>query len=245
MAQEKSENSVLFSLRELRDIEQTRVRSEEEQRLHNQEAERRRVEDERRRVEDERRRRDEEERMQFEQLERQRRDEELRLQEAERRARIEAEANLEQQRMAHEMELRRHEISKKRPTWLLAVIGVLVVLGGGAGVLGYQANEKSKAQEARAIIAQKELAALQMQQAELNAEIEKLNNQIGDAQAKLATASTAEEKAAAQQELASLNAEAKRKKDRKKAVDSKSSEVKTGGRKIEMSEACRKNPLDC
>jgi cell division protein FtsB len=245
MAQEKSENSVLFSLRELRDIEQTRVRSEEEQRLHNQEAERRRIEDERRRVEDERRRREEEERMQFEQLERQRRDEELRLQEAERRARIEAEASLEQQRLAHEMELRRHEISKKRPTWLLAVVGVLVVLGAGAGVLGYQANEKSKAQEARAIIAQKELAALQMQQAELNAEIEKLNQQIGDAQAKLATASTAEERVAAQQELANLNAEAKKKRDRKKAVDSKSSEVKTGGRKIEMSEACRKNPLDC
>ena len=245
MAQEKSENSVLFSLRELRDIEQTRVRSEEEQRLHNQEAERRRIDDERRRVEDERRRREEEERMQFEQLERQRREEDLRLQEAERRARIEAEANLEQQRMAHEMELRRHEISKKRPTWLLAVIGVLVVLGAGAGVLGYQANEKSKAQEARAIIAQKELAALQMQQAELNAEINKLNQQIGDAQAKLATATTAEEKEAAQQELANLNAEAKRKKDRKKQVDSKSNDVKAGGRKIEMSEACRKNPLDC
>lgn len=245
MAQEKSENSVLFSLRELRDIEQTRVRSEEEQRLHNQEAERRRIEDERRRVEDERRRREEEERMQFEQLERQRREEELRLQEAERRARIEAEANLEQQRLAHEMELRRHEISKKRPTWLLAVVGVLVVLGAGAGVLGYQAYEKGKVQEELAKQKDRELAELQQQQIALNAEIEKLNQQIGDAQAKLASASTAEERAAAQQELANLNAEAKKKRDRKKQVDSKSSDVKTGGRKIEISEACRKNPLDC
>jgi cell division protein FtsB len=245
MAQEKSENSVLFSLRELRDIEQTRVRSEEEQRLHNQEAERRRIEDERRRVEDERRRREEEERMQFEQLERQRREEDLRLQEAERRARIEAETSLEQQRLAHEMELRRHEISKKRPTWLLAVVGVLVVLGGGLGVWGYQTYQERQAAQAQAQASAKALAELEQQRIALEAEIGNLNQQIGDAQAKLATASTAEERAAAQQELANLNAEAKKKRDRKKQVDSKSSEVKTGGRKIEMTEACRKNPLDC
>lgn len=243
MAQENRENSVLFSLRELRDIEQTRVRSEEQQRIEAQEAERRRIEDERRRVEDEHRRREEEERMRLEEIERQRREEMLRLQEAERRAQIEAQAALEQQRMAHEMELRRQEISKKRPTWLLAVVGVLVVLGGGLGVWGYQAYQEGQIKAEQIKQRERELAELQQQQVALAAEIEKLNQQIEDAQTKLAAATTAEEKAAAQQQLDSLRAEAKAKRNRKKEVDDRSKQ--TGGRKIEISEACRKNPLDC
>jgi cell division protein FtsB len=243
MAQENRENSVLFSLRELRDIEHTRVRSEEEQRLQVQEDERRRIDDERRRVESERQRREQEERMRFDELERQRREESLRLQESENRARIEAQAALEQQRMAHEMDLRRHELNKKRPTWLLAVVGVLVVAGGSLGVWGYQTYQAREQAKADAVIASKQLEELRQQQLALEAEIEKLNQQIGDAQTLLAAATTAEEKAAAQQQLDNLRAEATRKTRRKKEVDSA---TKPGGKiKIEMTEACRKNPLDC
>jgi cell division protein FtsB len=245
MAQENRENSVLFSLRELRDIEHTRVRSEEEQRLQVQEDERRRVDDERRRVEAERQRREQEERMRFDELERQRREEGLRLQEAERRAQIEAQAQLEQQRLAHEMELRRHEISKKRPTWLLAVVGVLVVLGGGLGVWGYQTYQERQAAQALAVEKERALADLERQRLELEAEIDKLNKEMEDAQTKLAAATTAAERDAAQKQLDTLRAEATRKqRDRKKVVDNASKQG-SGGRKIEMSEACRKNPLDC
>ena len=145
------------------------------------------------------------------------------------------------------MELRRHEISKKRPTWLLAVVGVLVVLGGGLGFWGYRTYQERQAAQAQAQASAKALAELEQQRILLETEIEKLNTQITEAQEKLAKASTAEERAAAQQELASLNAEAKRKRDRKKQVDSKSDAAKSGGggKRIEMSEACRKNPLDC
>lgn len=244
MAQEKQENSVLFSLRELRDIEQTRVRSEEEQRVQAQEDERRRIDEQRRQAEAEQQRREQEERMRFEELERQRREEGLRLQEAEQRARIEAQAALEQQRMAHEMDLRRQELSKKRPTGLLAVVGILVVLGGGLGVWGYQSYQEGQVKAQQIKDRERELAELQQQQMALAAEIEKLNQQMLEAQTKVAAATTAEEKAAAQQQLDSLRAEATRKSNRKREVD-KASKQSDGKRKIEISDACRNNPLDC
>jgi hypothetical protein len=244
MLQENRENSVLVSLRELRTIEDTRVRSEEEQRLQARADERRRIEEERRRVEAERERREHEERQRLEELERQRREEALRLQEAEQRARIQAQAALEQQRLAQEMELRRHEISKKRPTWLLAVVGVLVVLGGGLGVWGYQTYQAGQQARDHARLASQQLEEQRQQLLALAAEIETLNQQIGDAETRLAKATTADEKAAAQKRLDNLNAEAARKRNRKRAVED-AGKPNGDKRTIEMSKACRNLPLGC
>jgi trichohyalin len=238
MLLENRENSVLSSLRELRDIEHTRVRSEQEQRLQAREDERQRIKEERRQVEAERRRREQEERMRLDDLERQRREQALRLQEAEQRARIAAQAALEQQRLAQEMELRRHELNKKRPTWLLAMVGVLVVLGGALGVWGYRtAGERERAE----ILAR-----------EREAEIDALETRMKEVQARLAAATTAEARAAARQQLATarqqlddLRVEPRpRPRGSRKAGDP-ATRPGDGERKIEISDACRKLPLGC
>ena len=115
---ERRENSVLFSLNELRNIESDRVRGEEEAERARIEAERRAREDEIRRAKEaeEAKRRAEEDRVRrdIEEKERIVRENELRLKESERRAQIEAAAKLEQARI--EAEARARIEGKKFPT---------------------------------------------------------------------------------------------------------------------------------
>ena len=132
MAQsDKKESSVLFSLRELRSIEETRVKEEEDAVKAAEEA---RI---RAKIDEERRGREAEEakvrahedaaRREREGIEQRQREDAVRVQEAEARARAEQMAQLEAQRLQHEMELRRREVEKKRPTWLLITVGAAVV----------------------------------------------------------------------------------------------------------------------
>src|SRR5215831_13345813 len=159
MAQpEKRENSVLFSLRELRQIEEKRVEEEETAARSAEEA---RI---RAKMDEERRKREEEEakvravedaeRQVRDAQERRVREEQLRLQESEARARVEAQAQLDAQRLNHEMELRRHEISKKRPVGLLVAAGVLLLAIVGLGIFLYEKNEENARVEREKIAAQ-------------------------------------------------------------------------------------------
>jgi hypothetical protein len=148
---ERRENSVLFSLRELRTIEEDRIRGEEE-------AERQRIEAERRaREEEERRRREAEEakvraeqdRVRREQDERERlvREERMRLQEAERHAQIEAAARLEQTRI--EAEARARMDAKKFPIGAVVggVVGLVALAGIVMGILVHNHNEELRQQQ--------------------------------------------------------------------------------------------------
>jgi hypothetical protein len=132
MAQpEKRENSVLFSLRELRQIEENRVQEEEQahrsaeeaRRAAAEEAERRRREAEEAKIREERDAQLAIERAR-ENAERERR---MQVEAAEAQERARQQAALEQQRLQQEMELRRAEVAKKRPTWMLVVTGMAVV----------------------------------------------------------------------------------------------------------------------
>ena len=133
MAQpEKRENSVLFSLRELRQIEENRVQEEEQAHRSAEESRRMAAEDAERR-----RREAEEAKVRAErdallEIERTRENAEraarMRVESAEAAERQRQQAALEQQRLHQEMELRRAEVAKTRPTWMVAVtIGALVV----------------------------------------------------------------------------------------------------------------------
>ena len=248
MSQENRENSVLFSLRELRDIEQNRIQDEEDARTQAEEAEQMRLQAERQRAEAERQRLEDEERQRVEEIERQRREEQFRLEEAERRARIEAEAAIEQQRLEQEMALRRQEISKKRPTWLLGVAGVLFLCIIGGGVWGYQTYQEREKAAADKVAAERDAEESRQRQLALEAEIAELSKQIEDAQQKLAAATTEEARAAARAELDNLRNEANRKRDARKRNPRKRGRdnAKPGtGRQIQISDKCRKNPLDC
>ncbi len=257
MAQpEKRENSVLFSLRELRQIEEKRV---EEEVSAERSAEEARI---RAKMEDDRRKREEEEakvRAQ-EDAERRIRDEhdskiraeQHRLQEAETRARVDAQANLDAQRLQHEMELRRHEVSKKRPVGLMVVAGVLLLAIGGLGIFLYQKNQEANEKDAK--IAQLKadqqrsddaLAALQTQLTDLNGQLSDLNKNIDKATSALADAQNDADRQKARDNLASLQ---KRREAIADQVAAKSKEQAAKAKenaKIKLNQKCLDNPLGC
>ncbi|MBK9031650.1 MAG: hypothetical protein IPL61_10000 [Myxococcales bacterium] len=184
MAQpEKRENSVLFSLRELRTIEESRVKEEESAAVEVEQARiRARLEAERRVKEEEDakvRAAEEAARHEREMTEMRLREEQMRIQETEARARAEHQAQLEASRLQHEMEIRRVEASKKRPTWLVITVGVAVVAAAIAIFVTVQKiNAKDKAdQDRRAAQAEKEKAeeakkAAEKAQRDLEVEVE-------------------------------------------------------------------------
>jgi hypothetical protein len=142
---ERRENSVLFSLKELRRIEDDRVKKEQEDARARAEAERQAKEAAVRaaREEEMQRQRDEENRLRRveEEKEQKVREEQFRLQEAERRARVEGELRLQEERMRLEVQARS---TGKSP--VKAIIGVTLVLVAVAGTLGYKMYAKHQAE---------------------------------------------------------------------------------------------------
>jgi colicin import membrane protein len=187
---EQRENSVLFSLKELRRLEDDRIRQEEAEVRAQAEAERKGREDaERRAREDvERRRRDEEDRVrrvEDEQVARTR-EEQMRLQEAERRARVEAEMRLQEERMRLEMQHKKKHSPVKA---VLTVAGLLVVIGGGVGYKMYSQHQAELATE-RAERARIEAQA-RKERAELEAKLVGIEKNMND---QLARAKTEEDR---------------------------------------------------
>jgi colicin import membrane protein len=194
---ERRENSVLFSLNELRNIESDRVRGEEDAERARIEAERRAREDEIRRAKEaeEAKRRAEEDRIRrdIEEKERIVRENELRLKESERRAQIEAAAKLEQARI--EAEARARIEGKKFPTTqvVAGVIGLVVLAGATMGYLVYNHNQELQRTQIEA--AQRLEAAQKQAAAERAAEEHKLQGQLTELQAQLDKASNDAERA--------------------------------------------------
>jgi hypothetical protein len=154
---ERRENSVLFSLKELRNIEDGRVKKEKEDAEARLEADRAaKAAAERARLEAEERVRREEEdrvrRIEEEKLNRER-EEQIRLQEAERRARVEGEVRLQEQRLHLEAQAKREQKSPMKA--IMGVTGALVLIAGGLGYKMYSdhqaelAAERVKLQEAQ------------------------------------------------------------------------------------------------
>lgn len=186
---EKRENSVLFSLRELRQIEENRVaeeehavRSAEEQRVRAaQEAERKRREAEEAKIQAER-----QALLQIEQArENAEREARMRVETAEATERQRQQAALEQQRLQQEMELRRAEVAKKRPTWMLAVTGIAIVGVVIAIVLAMKfLGESSADREARLAAEERSREAEKMAQAAEDKVVE-LQRDLGDLSARV------------------------------------------------------------
>ncbi len=239
MAQsDKRENSVLFSLRELRSIEETRVKEEEDAEKSAEEARiRARMDDERRvREADEAKTHAAEQaaRRDSETREQRVREDAVRVQEAEARARADHQASLEAHRLQQEMEIRKTEASKKRPVALVVAMLVLAAITVGA-VLFYvqRSNEKAladrKAQDAkvqsekdRDIAAQKikETAELKAQVDGLISALSDLDNQMKESERQLGAASSQADRdkvAARQAEIRRQQREAQARLDKVKA----------------------------
>ncbi len=145
---ERKESSVLFSLRELQTIEEERVSEEAQSAIRAAEEVRLAKEAEAQSIRDaeEARRQAAElaERQAREEVERRQREEQLRLEEVERRARVDAQALIEQQRLAKEMELKIMETKRKKPAWIIAAIGVALLVGGLLVVFKMQADSREE-----------------------------------------------------------------------------------------------------
>lgn len=208
---DRRENSVLFSLRELRSIEEDRVKQEEsaeqariaaERLAREQEIQRaKEAEEAKIRAAEEKVRREREEKERIE------RESALRLQESERRAQIEAATRLEQSRI--EAEARAKVEGKKFPTGLVvgSILGLIVIAGGTMFYMVQQHNiELAKQQaaanaqreaERKALIAEREAdrKRFEAQQAELQAQLDKASNDVERAEIrrKMVAASQAHE----------------------------------------------------
>ncbi len=163
---EKKESSVLFSLQELKSIEETRQKEEVEaqQRAEAErvrairEAEERKRAAERAAIEA----KELAERQARERLEQMARDERMRLEQAERDARMKAQAALERQRAAKEMEINAVLTRKKRPVVLKLIAGTLVTAALGLGAFlfyqQYEAQQKEKRFQAELLAMREDIA---------------------------------------------------------------------------------------
>jgi hypothetical protein len=195
---ERRENSVLFSLKELRRIEDDRVKREEDEAKARVEADRvaKEAAARRAREEEDQRRRDEEDRLRRIEHEKDSRvrEEQLRLQEAEGRHRVEGELRLQEERMRLEVQ------SRKGSSPIKAVVTVAAVLVVVAGVLGYRMYSQHQTELA---IANAERARVEADAKAAQVEFEKKMTAIQkDMQAKLNAVHTEEERARIRDEAA-------------------------------------------
>jgi colicin import membrane protein len=254
MAQpEKRENSVLFSLRELRQIEENRVqeeeaavRSAEQARLHAQQQE-------------ERRQRDEQEaKINAERAaalaietarENAEREARMRVESAEAAERNRQQAALEQQRLQQEMELRRAEVAKKRPTWMLAVtgfaiVGVVVAIVLIINAKGSEETAKSEATEAKQREAEAVKAAEKAQEL-----VDKLKRDLDEMDKKVSGAVDAVVAAQNDADRATAKANLDRMRQQKADYERRLAEAKAQAERAKrlkgatVSEECKNNPL--
>lgn len=209
---EQKESSVLFSLKELMNLEEDRIRQEDDDRRAKEQAEQQaRMDAERRaheseeariRAEDERRRQDEQRTR-----EDQARVEAIRHAEVE-KARHDAEnqARLRQmqQQQDHERQLAAlsQDKKKKQLMYIAVGIGAVLVLGSAGG--GYAFYRSTKEAERVRILKDQEIAQKQVQLDKLMAEFKQQADTIAQAQADAANAKSDADRLAAQQKLRDL-----------------------------------------
>ena len=187
---DRPEKSVLLSLKELRRLEDERVKAEAEQRRAQAEAERRAKAEAEQRTRDEeaRRVREEEERRQRAESERdaRQREDRLRVEEAERRARVEGELRLREQQLL-EKQRQRHLRGRGfgRSAWMAAVAGTTLFLAVGGGLAAWAARQhqaEKKALEGEIAHRSEQVRAAQLAfDAKIRALEEKAHRYLGEA----------------------------------------------------------------
>lgn len=167
--------------------------------------------------------------------------------EAAERARLAA--ALEQERTAQELDLRRQEVAKKRPTWMIAVT-LGAVLAAGAltwfGIDRYEQSQQALAQkdeaDRQAKAAREEAEAARVRLAALEGDLQVLDSKVGAAIDQVVAAGNAAARLEAKANLEKLRreeAELKRKRD---AEAARLAKIKRG-EKIQISEECQRNAL--
>jgi colicin import membrane protein len=254
MAQpEKRENSVLFSLRELRQIEESRVKEEEHAVRSAEEARAAAAQDaerRRREAEDAKVRAERDELLRVETArENAEREARMRVESAEAMERQRNQAALEQQRLQHEMELRRAEVAKKRPTWMLVVTGFALVAAIGLVFFAVQRKRESDAATITAKAAEEERAkavAIAKEAKDrvdqLDADMKAQNDRLAAADAALKTAVTDADRKEAQKNLNALRQQKFEMEQRIAAARSQAAKAERA-KGVHISKECLDNPL--
>jgi len=174
----------------------------------------------------------------------------MRVQAAEASERARHAAQLEQDRLAQEIELRRAEVAKKRPTWMVAVTGVALAAG-----IAFAWFAVDRMHQADAAVAAKNRADADVAQAKADAaaavakldamqhDLDVLDGKVKDAQHALDVARTEAERKQAQALLDEANRKARAIKDRQAQIqrDKDAAERKAG---IHV-DACGANNVIC
>lgn len=158
-------------------------------------------------------------------------------------------AALEQERTAQEMDLRRQEVAKKRPTWMVAVtIGAVLAAGAltwfGIGRIreAQAANEQERIALQQAADARKERDDAIEEMNRMDAQLAELSKRVDKAMDRVIAANSAAAAKAAKEEVDRVRREeaelAARRAEIKKAIEHK---IRTGP--VNISEECKKNAL--
>jgi colicin import membrane protein len=213
---EQKESSVLFSLKELMSLEEDRIRQEDDERKRKEQAElQARLDTERRarEAEEARMNADEERRRQDEQRTREEhaRIDAIRQGEVE-KARHDAEAQARlramQQTQEHERQLTvlKQDKKKKQLTFVVIGIAALMILGAGGGGYAFWASAKEQARIQA--FKDKEIAEQKQQLDTLMSQLKAQNDAVAQAQAEAASAHSDADRAAAQAKLAEAQRQA-------------------------------------
>jgi colicin import membrane protein len=174
----------------------------------------------------------------------------LRVEAAEAAERARHQAALEQQRLDQEMELRRAEVAKKRPTWMLAVTMIAVVAGVAlaifAGLRAIAADDAdARAQQAIAAKAdaQRDAHEARAQLDKLEHDLDALDQRVHAAQDKVAAAQTAVDREKARVELIELGKQQAA--QRKRIQDAKDRDAKKERDKIIDVSGCANTATGC
>ena len=223
---EKRESSVLFSLRELRQLEDERVEKEQNDLAARLAAEAQAKADAERRAreEEERKVREEQERIRAEQERRENaeREERIRIAESERRAQVEAQMKLEQERLQLEHQAALANAPKKSHKLLYGIVAAMSIIVIALGVVYYRHSQKAEADRKRAA---QELADLQKVLDDTRAEAARIDGEIATIQNQIATANEDDRKKL----LAQLEAKRKEAAANQERADAAQKRIRGGG----------------
>ncbi len=218
MPQADRDNSVVFSLNELRQIEEQRVEEETvaqqqqaaQERAAQEAAER--AEREAREAAERAEREAEERRLAA--IESQKRAEALKVKAAENQVKIKQEAKIAEEKLAAEMSLRMGEAQKKKPIGLLLLSGLLVI-----GLAGFAYFAYAKISENQRVAAENDATAKRL--ADFQIQIREHESQMSELQAELAKGVTPEQAAQLRQQIADLEAKKARREKSRQAAKNK------------------------
>ena len=249
----KEESSVLFSLRELKQIEVSRIQEEAHavrdaelaRARAREEAERTAREAEQARVAAERAhaRSMEEARVAAE------REARMRVEAAQAAERARVQAELDRQRLQEEMELRRAEVAKKRPTWMLVVTGAAMVAAVALVWFAIQKMNQSEEDNRTRQVAQEQAQRAIAESKEAHRKLESVEKDLEELEGKMKSAETAlmtaqndADRQAARARLAALAQQEQEARDHVRKLKEQEDHIQRI-QPIDTNEECRKSPL--